>query len=93
MKASDADLRAQFELMVELSDRLSQVVDTVIRIREVRVEVDGTELPEDSKVRVSGILEQLREIEGVLTIWMGSPDHAMMWGGPGLIQKMSSLLG
>ena len=93
VKASDADLRAQFELMVELSDRLSQVVDIVIRIREVRAEVDGAKLREDSKVKASGILGQLREIEGVLTIWMGSPDHPMMWGAPGLIQKMSSLLG
>ena len=93
VNASDADLRAQFDLMVELSDRLSQVVDTVIRIREVRAEVSETELLEDSKEKASGILEQLREIEGVLTIWMGSPDHPMMWGAPGLIQKMSSLLG
>ena len=91
--ASDTDLRAQFDLMVELSDRLSQVVDTVIRIREVRTEVLGGDLPEDSQVNASGILEQLREIEGVLTIWMGSPEHPMMWGAPGLIQKMSSLLG
>jgi len=65
----------------------------VIRIREVRAQLDGDELPEDSRAAADGILEQLREIEGVLTIWMGSPDHPMMWGAPGLIQKLSSLLG
>jgi hypothetical protein len=95
VKASDADLRAQFELMVDIRDRFSEVAETVIQIREIRAQVDGhrAELPEESRVEADGILEQLREIEGILTIWMGSQAHPMMWSPPGLTEKLSSLSG
>ncbi len=95
VKASDADLRAQFDLMVALRDRFSEVADTVLRIREVRAQLDRqrTELSEDSRVKADGTLEQLREIEGILTIWMGSRAHPMMWSPPGLTEKLSSLSG
>ncbi len=33
----------------------------------------------------------MREIEGILTIWMGSKAHPMMWSPPGLTEKLSSL--
>jgi hypothetical protein len=93
VKASDADLRAQFDLMVDLRDRFSEVADTVIRIREVRAKLEGrrAELPEDSRAKVEGILKQFRQIEGILTIWMGSKAHPMMWSPPGLTEKLSSL--
>jgi photosystem II stability/assembly factor-like uncharacterized protein len=93
VKASDADLRAQFELMVDLRDKFSDVADAVIRIREVRAQLNARrdELPEDSRVEADGILEQFREIEGILTIWMGSQAHPMMWSPPGLTEKLSSL--
>ena len=93
IKASDADLRAQFELMVDLRDRFSEVAETVIRIRDLRARLVGrrTELPEDSRGKADEILEQFRQIEGILTIWMGSPDHPMMWSPPGLTEKLSSL--
>ena len=95
VKASDADLRAQFDLMVEIRDRYSEVADAVIRIREVRAKLDGhrPELPEDSRIEADGILEQLRQIESILTIWMGSKAHPMMWSPPGLTEKLSSLSG
>ncbi len=95
VQASDADLRAQFALMVDLRDRFSEVADAVIRIREVRAQLDGrrAELPEDSRIEADGILEQFRQIEGVLTIWMGSQAHPMMWGPPGLTEKLSTLSG
>jgi photosystem II stability/assembly factor-like uncharacterized protein len=95
VKANDADLSAQFELMVNIRNRFSEVADAVIRIREVRAQVDRrrAELPEKSRVEAAGILEQLREIEGILTIWMGSQDHPMMWSPPGLTEKLSSLSG
>jgi len=35
VKESDADLRAQFELMIELRERYSEVADAVIRVREI----------------------------------------------------------
>jgi hypothetical protein len=91
VKASDADLRAQFELMVDIQDRVSEVTATVMRIRQVRAQVQA--LPVESSVEANRVLEQLREIEGVLTIWMGSEAHPMMWGPPGLIQKLSRLSG
>jgi len=93
VNASDADLRAQFDLMVDIRDRFSEVADTVIRIREIRDTLNGRrgELPEDSRAKVDAILEQFREIEGILTIWMGSEAHPMMWSPPGLTEKLSSL--
>jgi hypothetical protein len=42
---------------------------------------------------VAATLQQLEEIEGILTIWMGSEAHPMMFGPPGLIQKLSRLSG
>jgi hypothetical protein len=95
IKASDADLRAQFELMVDIRDRFSEVADVVMRIREVRAQVDGrrTEMSEVSRLKADRILEQLREMEGILTIWMGSKAHPMMWSPPGLTEKLSSLSG
>lgn len=93
VKASDADLTAQFQLMVDLRDRFSDVADAVIRIREVRTQLDArrNDLPNESRVEADGILEELREIEGALTIWMGSEAHPMMWSPPGLTEKLSSL--
>jgi hypothetical protein len=95
IKASDADLRAQFDLMVDIQYRYSEVADTVLRIREVRAKLAGNraELPEDSRIKVDGILEQFRQIEGILTIWVGSQAHPMMWSPPGLTEKLSSLSG
>jgi hypothetical protein len=95
IKASDADLRAQFDLMVDIRDRYSEVAETLIRIREIRAKLNEhrAELPEDSRIKADGILEQLRQIEGILTIWMGSRVHPMMWSPPGLTEKLSSLSG
>jgi photosystem II stability/assembly factor-like uncharacterized protein len=85
--ASDADLRAQFELLVNIQNRTSEVADVLARLREVRAQVDGR------RAEAEIVLEQLKEIEGVLTIWMGSEAHPMMWGPPGLIQKLARLSG
>ena len=93
IRAGDADLRAQFELMVDVRDRYADVVDFAMGLREVRAQVDGrrAELPEDSRSAADAVLEQLRDIEGILTIWMGSEAHPMMWGPPGLTEKLSTL--
>jgi hypothetical protein len=93
LKVSDADLRAQFELMVDIRDRISEVADAVMKIRAVRARLDDrhAELPEESRVKASTIREQLREIEEILTRWMGMPDHPMMWDAPGLSDKLSRL--
>jgi len=95
VKASDADLRAQFDLMVDIRDRFSDVSNTVLRIRDVRAKLERrrAESPEISSVEAEAILEQLRQIEGILMIWVGSEAHPMMWSPPGLTEKLSSLSG
>jgi hypothetical protein len=95
IKASDEDLTAQFELMVEIRDRFTEVSDTVLKIRDVRSAINErrADLPEDSGAEADAILEELRDIEGILMIWMGSLEHPMMWSPPGLTEKLSSLSG
>lgn len=88
IKASDDDLSAQFDLMVDIRDRFSEVADTVLKIREFRTSLLG-----DSSARNDEILNQLRQIEGTLMIWMGTNAHPMMWSSPGLTEKLSSLSG
>jgi len=84
--ASDADLRAQFQLMLDIQKRVAEVTEVVMKIREFRTEVE-------SRGEVDAILKDLEEIEGTLTIWMGSVAHPMMFGPPGIIQKLSRLSG
>jgi len=84
--ASDADLRAQFELLIDIRDRVNDVSDLVIKIREVRARIAGLAEAETA-------LRQLDDIEGILTMWMGSEAHPMMFGTPGQIQKLSRLSG
>ncbi len=93
--AGDADFRAQFDLMVKIRDRIPEVTDVVTRIRAVRAQVEGRRavLQGESRVKAESVLEQLREIEGTLMIWMGSESHPMMWGPPGLVEKFSTLSG
>ncbi len=86
IKASDADLRAQFDLMVDIRDRFTKVSDTVLKIRDVRAA-----LTKESGSEADTILEELRDIEGILMIWMGTEAHPMMWSAPGLTEKLSSL--
>jgi hypothetical protein len=95
IRASDDDLKAQFELMVDIRDRFTEVSDTVLRIRDVRAALNERRaaLSEEAGAEADVILEELREIEGVLMIWMGSAEHPMMWSPPGLTEKLSSLSG
>jgi hypothetical protein len=92
VEAGDADFRAQFDLMVDIRDRVAEVTDVVMRIRAVRaqVEVRRAARPE-VRVKAESVVEQLRDIEGTLMIWMGSESHPMMWGPPGLMEKFSTL--
>jgi len=95
IRASDEDLKAQFELMVEIRDRFTEVSDTVLRIRDVRAALNERRagLSAESGAEADAIIDELREIEGVLMIWMGSAEHPMMWSPPGLTEKLSSLSG
>jgi photosystem II stability/assembly factor-like uncharacterized protein len=93
IKASDDDLRVQFDLMVAIRDRFTEVSDTVLKIREVRARFNErrADLPENFATDAAAILEDLRDIEGILMIWMGTEAHPMMWSPPGLTEKLSSL--
>lgn len=93
VEASDDDLRAQFDLMIDIRDRFTQVADTVLKIRDVRAALEKrrNEVPDHSGLKADAILEELRQIEGILMIWMGSDAHPMMWSAPGLTEKLSSL--
>jgi len=93
IKASDDDLVAQFDLMVDIRDRFTEVSNTVLKIRDIRASLNErrADLPEESGAEADAILADLREIEGTLMIWMGSPEHPMMWSAPGLTEKLSSL--
>ena len=95
VRASDDDLRAQFDLMIEIRDRFTEVADTVLTIRDVRAAIEKRrdEAPDHSGRKADAILEELRQIEGILMIWMGSDAHPMMWSAPGLTEKLSSLSG
>jgi hypothetical protein len=93
IKASDDDLRKQFDLMVSIRDRFTEVSDTVLKIREVRAALSESraDLDEGSGAEADAILAELRQIEGTLMIWMGTEAHPMMWSAPGLTEKLSSL--
>jgi len=82
--ASDADLRAQFELMLAIRDRVDDVSGLVLEIRETRARIAGP-------VEAETALRQLDDIEGILTMWIGSEAHPMMFGPPALMQKLSRL--
>jgi photosystem II stability/assembly factor-like uncharacterized protein len=87
VNASDVDLTAQFNLMIDIRDRFTEVSELVMDIRAERAKVF------ESGKKIDAILAQLKEIESTLTIWMGTEDHPMMWGSPGLTEKLSSLSG
>ena len=93
IRASDDDLREQFDLMVAIRDRFTEVSDTVLKIREVRARFNErrADFPENFAADAEAILEDLRDIEGILMIWMGTEAHPMMWSPPGLTEKLSSL--
>jgi hypothetical protein len=93
IKASDEDLKAQFDLMVDIRDLAAEVVDTLLRIREARRGVEDVriELQEESSDEADAILKELRQIEGLLMFWAGSEAHPMMFSPPGLTEKLNSL--
>lgn len=89
--ATEADLRAQFELMVDIRGRASEVADALIKIRELkgRLETRREELNQTEWAQVDGLQQQLKEIQDVLTRPIGA--HPMELGPKGLINKLGSL--
>jgi hypothetical protein len=82
-------------LMIEIRDRFTEVSNTVLKIRDVRGQVEQRrdDVSGERSSEFDAILLELREIEGILMIWMGTEAHPMMWSPPGLTEKLSSLSG
>jgi len=93
IKATDEDLKAQFDLMVDIRDWSLEVADSVLQIREVRSGLEGRRngLSEGFGAEVDAILKELRQIEGILMVWAGTEAHPMMYSPPGLTEKLNSL--
>jgi photosystem II stability/assembly factor-like uncharacterized protein len=53
VNVSEADLRKQFDLLIQMRDEISRVYDTVNQIQDVRTQVDGLtkRLPDNSTVK------------------------------------------
>jgi photosystem II stability/assembly factor-like uncharacterized protein len=87
--ATDDDLRAQFELMVQIHDRLSQVTDAVERLRTARRQLEQR-TPADA--RTAGVKEQLGAIEGALTRLLPAA-NPMVLPPKGLNNRLAALSG
>jgi photosystem II stability/assembly factor-like uncharacterized protein len=75
LSATEADLQAQFKLMVQIRDRLSEVTDAVTRLRETRRELQEwerrvVEQPELTRP-AEHIKDKLRAIEESLALLVG----------------------
>ncbi len=79
--------------MVDIRDWSLEAADTVLQVREVRAGLEGRRngLSEGFGAEVDAILKELRQIEGILIIWVGTEAHPMMFSPPGLTEKLNSL--
>jgi photosystem II stability/assembly factor-like uncharacterized protein len=79
---TDAELNAQFELMLRIRDRISEVSDALDKLHEAQRRLEGSET-------ASPALERLRAIEGQLIRLTGS--HSLELGPKGLYNKLGTL--
>ena len=84
VSASQRDLEAQFALMIQLRDKISEVTDAINEIRKVRAEVEqaakrieGRSGAQSTAETAAKLKQQLLSIEGVLTRQMG-PNPMML---------------
>ena len=75
VSASDADLRAQFEFMINIRDRVSEVTDTVNRIRKTLARIDDVQKQHAGDVEIKAAADKARQnlvaVEGTLTRMLG----------------------
>lgn len=69
--ATDADLEAQFALMVQIRDGLSEVTNAVERLREACLQLEEWERAAGGDPAVAAARDKLRAIEGALTRLVG----------------------
>jgi hypothetical protein len=81
------------DLMVDIRDWSLEVADTILQIRDVRSGIEGRRngLTEKFGTEIDAVLKELRQIEGILVVWAGTEAHPMMYGPPGLTEKLNSL--
>ena len=94
--ATDDDLRAQFEFMVQIRDRLSEVTDAVERLRKARQRLEERERGAGGDAAVAQAVasakEKLRAIESILTRAIG-PNLAFNLPPKGLNDRLAALTG
>ncbi|MGE5156461.1 MAG: WD40/YVTN/BNR-like repeat-containing protein [Betaproteobacteria bacterium] len=88
--ATEADLQAQFDLMMKIRDKVSGVSDALDKLREFRRQLEGRARTGGAGA-TAGTLEQLRAIEGQLTRLTGS--HSLELGPKGLANRLGTLSG
>ncbi len=91
--ATLADLQAQFDLMMDIQNRASEVVDALNRIHEAqgRLAEQEAALTGEELERVQGVRSELRDIEGELQRLTGS--HSMELGPKGLYNRLGRVTG
>ena len=87
--ATDADLQAQFDLMIRIRDRVSEVADTLDRLRETRRKLDEREKSGAGAAGIAPVREKLAAIEVQLTRMVGS--HPLEVTPKGIINKLGTL--
>jgi photosystem II stability/assembly factor-like uncharacterized protein len=86
--ANDADLKEQFDLLVKIRDRVSEVSDALNKLRDARRQLDERE---KKGANVAAARQKLLAIEGLLTRLTGS--HSLEMGPKGLANKLGTLSG
>ncbi len=92
--ATDADLAAQFDLLVKIRDKVSESSDALIKLREERRRVEALEkgaAPPNARADIAAVLTKLRAIETELTRLTLS--HSLEVTPKGLINKLGTLSG
>jgi photosystem II stability/assembly factor-like uncharacterized protein len=90
--ATDADLQAQFDLMVKIRDKVSEVSDALNKLRDVRRQLEAREKQAPARMGATAPVKQkLLAIEGQLTRLTLS--HPLELGPKGLGNKLAALSG
>jgi hypothetical protein len=92
--ATDADLQAQFDLLVKIRDKVSETSDALTKLREVRRQFDALEkaaATPKARADIAAAKTKLLAIETVLTRLTLS--HSLEVTPKGLINKLGTLSG
>ena len=77
LTATDDDLRAQFDLMVQIRNRLTDVTDAVDRLRKARQQLSERRRADASDAALATVREKLQAIEAALTRLPGPSPHIL----------------